>query len=345
MIGASRIATKPLEGLCRRLGLALEAGIDVRTAIAREADRASGFTARRHLRAVSDAIHDGASIQEAIKDTDAYFPDLFHAVVHVGEESGHLGESLGQLADHYEGQLRLRRRFLAAIAWPMIELGLSVFLIGFLIWILGVIGESTGQKIDILGYGLVGNRGLLLYVTFVGVVAAAVFSVIHAIRRGVGWVKPVQRLVLKLPGIGKPLETIALARLTWALSMTFNSGMDLRRALKLSLEATRNSHFTDQIRPIDEAVGGGCSLYDAFSGTLAFPSDFLDSLHAAEESGKLVDSMAHLSRQYQDQAEAALHVLTTLAGFAVWGAIAIIIIFAIFRIFSFYLQTIQSALP
>jgi len=345
MFGSSRITTKQLEGLCRRLGMSLEAGIDLRTALKREAERASGFTARRRFFAMSDAVQQGASLRESLDYTDTYFPPLFHAVVRVGEESGHLGETLGELADHYEGQLRLRRRFLAAIAWPMTELAISVLLIGFLIWVLGVIGQSTGHPIDILGYGLVGNRGLLVYVTCVGLVAVAIFSVIHAIRRGMAWTKPVQRLAIKLPGIGKPLETIALARLTWALNLTFNSGMDVRRAVKLSLEAAHNAHFTDQVRPIENAVAGGSSLYEAFSETGAFPPDFLDALHTAEESGKLVESMARLSRQYQDQAEAALAVLTTIAGFAVWAVIAAIIILAIFRVFSFYVQTIQSAIP
>lgn len=323
--------------------MSLEAGVDVRTAIAREVERATGLAARRRLEAVSEAIHQGAGFAEALKFTDDYFPDLFHAIVHVGEETGHLGESLGELADHYEGQLRLRRRFLSAIAWPLIELAIAVLAIGFLIWVLGVIGQSTGRTIDVLGFGLVGNRGLIIYASFVGVVAIGIFSVIHAIQRGVGWVKPVQRFVLKMPGIGKPLETIALARMTWALHLTFNSGMNVRRALKLSLEATRNAHFTDQIKPIDKDVEAGSSLYESFRNTDAFPSDFLDSLHAAEESGKLVESMARLSRQYQDQAEAALQVLTTLAGFAVWGAIAALIILAIFRIFSFYVGMINDA--
>ena len=323
--------------------MSLEAGVEVRTAVGREAERAKGLIARRHLGALIEAIAQGASFAEALKYTDVYFPELFHAIVNVGEETGHLAESLGELADHYEGQLRLRRRFLGAIAWPVIELSAAVFVIGVLIWILGVIGQSAGRTIDILGFGLVGNRGLAIYAAFVGMVAIGIFDVIHGLQRGVGWVKPVQRFVLRLPGIGKPLETIALARLTWALNLTFNTGMNVRRAIRLSLESTRNAHFTDQIKPIDKDVEAGSSLYEAFSGTEAFPSDFLDSLHAAEESGKLVESMGRLSRQYQEQAEAALHVLTTLAGFAVWALIAAIIIFAIFRIFSFYVGMIDAA--
>jgi type IV pilus assembly protein PilC len=342
MFGLSRIPTKRLEGLCRRLSISLEAGIDARTALAREAERASGGAARRHLWSIRDAVNRGESFHQALQETGDYFPELFRAIVLVGEQSGHLGEALRQLADHYDGRLRLRRQFLTAITWPMVELGLAVLAIGFLIWILGIIGHSSGTTIDVLGLGLVGNRGLAIYCAFIAGVAIVILSVIHAIQRGLGWVKPVQRAVLKLPGVGKPLMTIALARLAWAMHLTFNAGMDLRQALRLSLESTRNAHFTDQIRTIDQAVNQGQSLHEAFSQTGAFPADFLDSLHTAEESGRLVESMGRLSKQYQEQAAAALQVLITLAGFAVWAVIAAIIIALIFRLFSFYVGTIQQ---
>lgn len=345
MIGASRISTRQLEVFCRRLGMCLEAGIPLRFVIAREVDRAPGGAHRRRIAELSDAIERGASFAEALEFTDDYFPDLFRAMVQVGEETGRLAESLRELADHYEGQLRLRRRFLGAITWPMIELGIAILVIGFLIWILGVIGESTGHTVDVLGFGLVGTRGLVIYLTLVGMVAIGLLTAIRAVQRGLLWTKPIQRLALRLPGIGKPLETIALARLAWALNLTCNAGMDVRKALRLSLQATRNAHFTDQIKPIERQVAAGSSLYDAFCSTKAFPHDFLDSLNAAEQSGMVVEAMARLSRQYQEQAEAALKVLTTLGGVAVWAVIATIIILAIFRLFSFYAGMIRENLP
>jgi type II secretory pathway component PulF len=342
MFGYSRISTKQLAGLCRRLSISLEAGIDIRTALAREAERAQGATAQRHLTALREAIHGGASVHDALEETGEYFPELFRAILHVGEKSGHTGEALGQLAGHYEGQIRLRRRFLTSITMPLVELAVSVVVIGLLIWFLGFIGRSSGTTFDVLGLGLVGNRGLVIYVVFVAAVAIAIFSVIQGIRRGGAWTKPVQRAMIRVPGIGRPLETIALARLAWAMHLTFDAGIDVRSALRLSLESTRNAHFTDQVASIDQAVEAGQSLHEAFAQTAAFPVDFLDSLHAAEESGRLVEAMGRLSGQYQEQAEAAMHVFTVLAGFAVWALIAVIITIAIFRVFSFYVGQIQS---
>src|SRR5512141_509942 len=105
MFGHARIPTKQLERLCRRLSISLEAGIDARTALAREAERASGGTAQRHMLSIRDAINQGESLHAALEETGDYFPDLFRAIVLVGEKSGHLGEALGELADNYDSRL------------------------------------------------------------------------------------------------------------------------------------------------------------------------------------------------------------------------------------------------
>jgi hypothetical protein len=49
-----------------------------------------------------------------------------------------------------------------------------------------------------------------------------------------------------------------------------------------------------------------------------------------------------LADQYQDEARAALTVLTRLAGVGVWVMVAGMIIFLIFRIASFYIGTLNS---
>ena len=133
--------------------------------------------ARKHLRTVSEAIDAGASMREALAGTDEYFPELFHQLTYVGDQTGHLDEALAQLAAHYEFQLKLRRSFLTSMAWPLIELGTSIVVIGVLIFALGIIESMKGQTIDALGYGLVGTPGLIKYFTFLALVAGGIFAV------------------------------------------------------------------------------------------------------------------------------------------------------------------------
>lgn len=344
MLFSPRISVRQLAILSRRLAISLEAGIDVRKVWAREAERPIGPIVRRRLCMVSEAVEQGESLSEALKATGDYFPEMFRELVAVGEYSGHLAECLAQLASHYEDQIRLRRIFLVAIAWPVFQLIVSLLVVGILIWAMGVIRNITGTKVDILGFGLVGNAGLAIYLGLLAVIGAALFGVLYAIQRGVLWVAPIQVALMRVPMLGQVLQTLALARLAWSLHLTLDTGMELRRALKLSLDSTQNAFFTRHERSIDRSVTSGNSLYEAFDQTDAFPREFLDALQTGEQSGRTVETMEILSRQYQDRAQAATRILTMLAGFAVWALIALLIIMLIFRVFSFYLGAINSAL-
>lgn len=336
MLFSPRIGLKPLVGLCRRLHIALEAGIDIRVVLARETQRAHGQL-RRHLSTLADAVNRGESLADGLAATDDFFPSLFRELVDLGEETGHLDGVLAQLADHYQNQLELRRNFLSAITWPVTQLGLSVLIVGALIWIMGFL------QVDLLGFGLVGNRGLAIYVTIVAGAIILGWLIVRAITRGLVWTRPIQRVALQLPGIGKPFQTLALARLAWSMNVTMNAGMDVRRALKLSLRSTQNALYIDHIPAIDAEISAGNSIHEAFCRAGGYPAEFLDTLAVGEESGKVVESMGLLARQYQDRARAALAALMIVAGWVVWAMVAAIIIVLIFRIFSFYVAALGAA--
>ncbi len=343
MLLSPRIGTRPLANLCTRLSTSLEAGIDLRKVWGQEAERAGALAARSRFRKVSEAVNKGDSLAEALDSTGDYFPVLFRELVRVGEQTGHQGEAFGHLAAHYQNQLQLRRLFLTAIAWPLMQLAAAVVVVGLLIWILGMIGQATGTTIDILGWGLVGNRGLAIYASAVTLIGLAVAGLIFALGRGLAWTRPIQHLVMRVPQLGKALETLAIARLAWVLHLTQNAGMALRPSLKLALESTGNARYIDAVPAVDKVIARGDTIEEAFRASGVFPQEFLDAVLVGEQSGRLVESLAVLSRQYHERADAAMRVLTMLAGYAVWALIAGIIILVIFRIASFYINMLNNA--
>jgi type II secretory pathway component PulF len=344
MLFSARMSLKNRAALCRRLATALTAGIDIRKIFAREAENARNGSARRRLTAVSEAVAQGESMTAALEATGDYFPPLLREMVEVGEQTGHLGEIFGQLAEHYENQARLRRNFLGAITWPIIQLTIAIGVVGLLIWIGGVIGQRPGAApIDFLGFGLVGDRGVAIYFAFIATVAALIGFTIFAVSRGLIWGKALQRVVQHIPVLGVSLQTLALSRLAWTMHLTLNAGMGVRKALRLSLRNTGSIRFTDAANNIDKTIAEGQSIHEAFREAGCFPADFLDSVDVGEHSGRLVESMAHLSQQYQEQARAALATLTMIAGLVVWGLVAILIITLIFRLAFFYIGVLNGA--
>lgn len=344
MLVTPRISLTALAQLCRRLSTSLQAGVDVRTVCAREAQYARGLAARPRFQQIRESVDRGDSLAEAIDATGDYFPPLFREMTNVGEKTGHLSEIFARLAENYEEQIRLRRIFLIAISWPAVELAIAIGVIGLLIFVMGIINRPGGPKIDPLGLGLAGGRGLVIYAIFLAAVAAAIAFVVHAVRRGAVWARPVQKAVLRIPALGRAVETICLARVAWSLHLTLGVGMDVRQAIRLSLRSARNARYTDQIPAVDAAIESGNSIHDAFLAAGGYPVEFLDNVRVGEESGNLAESMELLSRQYSERAAAALRVITMLAGLAVWMVIAAIIIALIFRLAMFYIGTINEAL-
>jgi type II secretory pathway component PulF len=160
----------------------------------------------------------------------------------------------------------------------------------------------------------------------------------------VGWTRPIQRAVLRIPWLGTCLQTLALSRMAWSLHVTMETGMDLRQIMSLSLASTHNARYTDHTEEIITQIVRGNEVYEALEEAGVFPRDFLDAFEVGERSGRLPESMAHLSQQYQDQARRSLAALTVVAGFGVWALVAALIILMIFRLAFFYINTINDAL-
>ena len=336
-----RIGMKPLAQLCRRVGMSLEAGLEIRDIWNRESERSTPLQ-RRKVSVVRDAVRRGDSLTFGLAETGRYFPELFRELVEVGEQTGHLDRVFLQLADHYDHQLKIRRMFLTTISLPILYLAAAVGVIGILILALGWIGNMTGRPIDILGWGLVGPRGFTIYISFVAAAGLLVFLVARAAARGDLWIAPLQWAALKLPVLGKALQTLALSRMAWTLSLTTNTELDVRRALELGQKSTHNIYYTCHLASVDQTLLDGNEIHVALRRTGAYPDEFTD---VVETSGRLSESMTTLSRQYLERAYAALAVLTMLAGFAVWGVIAALIIALIIRIFvTAYLGPINEML-
>jgi type IV pilus assembly protein PilC len=341
---SSPIRLKPLAQLCHRLATATHAGLDDRRIWQDEAKRARGAQ-REQVRQISEQLNRGVSISDAFARTGDYFPSLFRQLATVGDTSGRHAQTYQRLADHYDRQLAARQAFLGQLSWPLLQLGIALGVIGLLIWIMGILpggrGPGSGPT-DMLGWGLTGTRGLTIYLAILAAICLGLLLIWEASRRGVLWTRRMQTASLRIPGLGSALKTLALSRFAWALHLVLDTPMDLRRALPLALETTGYDHYRQHARSIARDIQQGQDLYSALAATGAFPADLLDAVAVGEASGQLVESMGRISREYNQRATLAISVLAQIAGYAVWLLVAAFIILMIFRLASFYINTIQQ---
>ncbi len=334
----SHISTRSLINLSHRVGTALRAGVDARRVWETETRHASG-TLKNQLDAIRQRVADGDPVADAMRSANGYFPPMFVQMVEVGEATGKLDEVLLRLAEHYEHQQQMKRAFWFGIAWPLFELVFAVAIIGLLILILGLIGADANV------FGIpVGPTGAILWFTGCGLVAGTVFLTAHALTRG--WFGPQPVLVaMKVPVLGKALESLALSRLTWSLAMSLDSGMDARRAVELSIRAAQNPYYASSLPRVTGGIRANKQFHESFRDAGLFPQDFVDQLEAAEMAGATTESLLRLAKEYEVRANTAMRVLTAIATVVVMLLVFGVIIFAIFWLFfNLYMKPINDAL-
>ncbi len=339
-----RIRFKPLAQLCHRLSIATGAGIKDFKVWQDEAKRGSRGQ-QRQLEQVAAALTNGHALPEALATTGNYFPTLFRQMIEVGDVSGQLELTYKRLSQHYDRTLAAKKAFVGQLAWPAFQLGIALFVVGVLIWVMGMMpgNQGQGEGFDMLGLGLVGTSGLIKYANIVLVAAIGLLLLVEAIRRGAGWTRPLQRAVLAIPMVGGALETLALSRFTWAFQLVLGTSMDLRKAMPLVLDATGNDYYSRYGPEVAMRIEQGHDIHAALSATGAFPVELLDNIAVGEQSGRLAETMQRLSKEYQERATTAISVLAQAAGYLIWMLVAAMIVMLIFRLFSFYVGVINDA--
>ncbi len=319
----------------------LHSGVGIQKAVELASTKTSDPRTRRTFEAVSKEVANGTEVAEAMRRQNS-FPSLMLDMVEVGEKSGALPEVLESLANHYENNLRLRRSFYASIAWPMFQLVAAILVIALAIWVIGFFGGPASKDFDILGLGLHGTTGAIIWLvstfgTLFGVVAA--YQIFKRTFAGQQILDP---LLLQIPLVGHCTRSFAIARFSWAFALTQQAGMKIEESLKASLRATSNGAFMAAARPMWESVKNGETLSRSMAESRLFPADYLHMVEVAEQSGTVPEMLDRLSPQFEDQARRALNAMAAMLGWGVWLLVATFIIFLIFNVFLRYIGMIQT---
>jgi len=339
------MSNKELAEFCRRMGICLNAGLTLTDTIRREAERSRQS---KIWREVAESLQHGNTLAESLKPYHKQLGEVFTTIVEVGEESGHLAETFIELADYYDELIEIRRSFTKSLFVPIVELVAALGIIGLVILLLGAIRTITGANVDILGFGLVGFSGFIIYVCLLACVAAVFIAVYFWIKQSVRRSRAVHYYIDHVPRIKRLFRLLSLMKLTWAVYLTMKAGIDICRALRLSFGTAGYAPVSDALPNILASVKRGGNLTEAFSAVSAgafpvFDGDFITAVETGEQTGNLPEEMQRLSKRYLVEGLQQLKSVSVIGGFLFYGLIAAFLILIISRIVMFYIGAINAA--
>ncbi len=313
-------------GFCYRFGTGIKAGADFLAMLQSEAGYGSARQ-RAAMLAVREGAKHGEALSVSMQREEPFFPPLLISMIRVGEETGRLERSLLNLAEHFQHRLSLKRKFMSSLAWPGIQLFLGIMVISLLIWLMGAFNMA-----DMLGFGLVGTKGVLIFWSYIALFFAVIGGMIWAFFRNVGGVQNIIPILYMIPVVGPSLRTITLSRFCWTLALALDSGLDPIRSMYLALDSTDSEFYKGAGKISEDAILSGASLSGAMKATELFPDEFITRVEMSELSGTDAESIDRMAKEYDDAAKRAVSTLSGIATGFVWLGAMGALIFLILRI-------------
>ena len=332
--------TARLAELLGRLAIALSAGIDLRRAWASETDRMP-VRWQPAMAKIRDMLASGEPLSQAMRAVGAVFPPLVVGMTEVGEKTGHEPEIFRELSRVLDRRVRTARSLRASLAWPAFQLGIAILVVGLLVFLAGVLRDAEGHPIDLLGFGLVGTSGVVIYALVVAAVGTGLWLGLG--QALVSWQSHgiVRRVLSRVPVLGAAARAAEAAGWSRAAGLAAGAGLDAGQLVNLA-SSVAPGLAVDRDRLV-AGLRGGQTLAEALRETGRFPAALCEGVAVGETSGTTAEVLGRLADEFDDEARRGLEGAARAAGGVVWLVVAGVIILVIFRIFSSYVGMINEA--
>jgi type IV pilus assembly protein PilC len=144
------------------------------------------------------------------------------------------------------------------------------------------------------------------------VVLGAGVAFIMAMKRSTKFAHFIDRMILKMPVIGKIMHEAALARFSRTLAVTFAAGVPLVEALESVAGATGNTVYEKAVLRVRDDVAVGYQVNMAMKQTNLFPHMVIQMVAIGEEAGALDAMLYKVAEFYEQEVNNAVDALASL---------------------------------
>ena len=332
-------ATRPipdavLAALLHRLSIAVAAGIDLRRAWASETSRVPGRW-RPTMELVAARLGAGNGLGEACAVTGA-MPDVLTGMLLVGDRTGRLAEVLEETATTLARSVATRRTLRAALVGPVMRLVVAVLAMVVMIFVSGFSSDPDGVALDILGLGLAGRGGVILFlsgVTATVVSLAAAGAATWKSWRGRGWAWSVGR---HLPLIGPAAVAAEAASWCRAASLAAHAGVGAGEMVELA-SCAAPGFGCDRIQ-VEDLLRSGRDLPETLAATGRLPPAVIEAVAVGEATGKTAETLDRVADQLDQAAVRGFAATVRTVGFLAWALVACLMAAVVIRAVATYVR-------
>jgi type II secretory pathway component PulF len=330
-----------------QLGHLLKAGMTLDEGLSILQKRLKQPRVQQMTRTLHQALVDGRSFSQALRDFPRIFPPLYVNMVASGEASGALPEILSRLVKHLMQAKDLRDRVQQALIYPaflaVAGLGLITIFITYMVPQLTGFMSQTGGALPLPTRVLMQVHHLITsYWWLAALVVVGLMVGFRAFVRTPEGRLAWDRFRLVIPGYGRVIRHRYYAQFSRTLGTLMENGVPLLRALDLVAEIAGNSFLKSKLGEVRRAVVDGATLSAALQTQKLFPELFTDMMAVGEQTGHFAETMQTIADVYERELDRTVIVISQLIPPVIIVLIALVVGLIVYSILSAVFEMTHS---
>ncbi len=298
-------------------------------------------------RSLHQALVDGRSFSQALRDFPKIFQPLYVNLVAAGEASGALSEILRRLVKHLMQAKNLRDRVQMALIYPTALAIAGILLITvfvtFMVPQLTQFMTQNGATMPLPTRILIGVHHMIMtYWWLAAMIIIGGFTAFRAFVRTDEGRTSWDRFRLVVPGYGRLIRDRYYAQFARTLGTLIQNGVPLLRALDLVSEIAGNKYLESKLTDVRRAVVDGATLSSALGAQKLFPDLLTDMMAVGEQTGNFAETMQTIADVYERELDRTVGIISTLIPIVIVMLIAVVVGAVVYSIMTAVFEMTRS---
>jgi type II secretory pathway component PulF len=298
-------------------------------------------------RTLHQALVEGRSFSQALREFPRIFPPVYVNLVAAGEASGALPDILLRLVKHLTQTKNLRDRIQQALIYPAaLALAGSTLVVVFVTYLvpqLTAFMTQTGGALPLPTRILLSvHHTITAYWWLALLIVAGAIAGLRALIRSeegrIAW----DRFRLRVPAYGRVQRQGYYAQFSRTLGTLIENGIPLLRSLDLVGEIAGNRFLETKLAEVRRAVVDGATLSSALSAQQLFPHLFTDMMAVGEQTGHFAETMQTIADVYERELDRTMTFIATILPIAIIVVIALLVGAVVWSILSAVFEMTHS---
>ncbi|MGF7185847.1 type IV pilus assembly protein PilC [Desulfitispora alkaliphila] len=304
-----KLTNRELTSLATNLKKMLQAGISLLKAIEILREQSERKKFKNLYYRIEKSLENGATLQEALT-IQREFPAFFCNIVGIGEKSGKLVEILEYISRYYESREHLSKSIIRHLSYPIFiaffgAIILYVFTIFLLPQTVDIITTQGGEIPPIIIS--LSNVSLSLFNVLTPFLSL-VLIIILLVRKNTFF----ERVILKLPLVGKTIQYVLICHLTKSMSILLYSGADLISAITSTRNIINSRLLQMQISQVKNRIEAGEDLTNAIRSISILTSRDIQIIAVNERAGNMDEGFWFIAQEYEERVRVMFEKMTKM---------------------------------